>query len=1796
MKPQVEQELAHTLLMELLAYQFASPVRWIETQDVILGDKKAERLVEIGPSPTLVGMASRTLKANYQSYDAALSLQREVLSYAKDAKQIYYDVDPPEPPAAEEPKSDSQAPAPATQAPTAPVAPAPAAPAASAPAAVELDDVPLKAIQVLHTLVAHKIRKPLDQVSTSKAIKDLVGGKSTVQNEILGDLGKEFSAAPEKAEEIPIAELGETMGDGFSGKLGKHTSALIAKFAAAKMPGGFSLSNVRKYLQSRWGLPQGRQDGVLLIALTNEPASRLGSEGDAKAFLDAQAQLYAKQEGVTLSSPSAGAGGGGGGGGGTIDAAALEEVTKDSKALARQQLELLARYLKIDLRKGDKQVQVQKDATEVLQKDLDLWLSEHGDVYATGIQPIFSPKKSRKYDSYWNWARQECMRMFYDIIWGKLSTIDREIVSRCIAIMNRANPTLIDVMLYYIDHVPTYRGENFELARDLAKQLMENCKEALGSNPVYKDVYHPTGPHTEITSKGAIEYAEIPRPECRKLEQYVFEMAQGHELTRDTDGPMSQLEDLYRTIGGGDKDAEKIFDILRVRLSKARAELPAKGMRQDIIPFLHLKGRVNDGWKYSAALSGTYLNGLEKAAREGVSFQGKTALLTGAGKGSIGAKALEGLLMGGAKVVVTTSRFSKSATDYYQSLYTRFGAAGSTLVVVPFNQASVTDCKALVEFVYGGLGWDLDFIIPFAAIPEGGIEIDGIESKSELAHRLMLTNVLRLLGLVKQEKEKRGVVTRPAQVVLPLSPNHGTFGGDGLYGESKVALETLFNRWHSESWGAYLTICGAIIGWTRGTGLMSQNNLVAEGIERLGVRTFSQQEMAFNLLGLMTPEVVSLAQQSPVWADLNGGMQNLPNLKEYMADLRKSLFDTAELRRAVAVETGIEQRVINGSQADMPYAHEKVQPRANIKFEFPTLKDYKELPARELKDMIDLDKVVVATGFSEVGPWGNSRTRWEMEAYGEFSLEGAVEMAWIMGLIRYHNGNVKGKPYSGWVDAKTGEPVDEHEVKPKYEPYILEHSGIRLTEPELIGFDPNRKNLLQEVIIEHDLEPFEATAETAAHFSHEQGDKVECFAIPDSEMWSVRFLKGARILVPKALQTSRLVSGQIPTGWNAKHYGIPDDIIQQVDGITLYALVSTVEALLSSGITDPYEFYRYVHVSEVANASGSGMGGMTALQNMFKDRFLDKTVQNDILQESFINTMSAWVNMLLLSASGPVKTPVGACATAVESVDSGVELLRSGAARIALVGGYDDLREEGIEEFGNMNATSNSITEIENGRPPSEMSRPTTTSRAGFMEAQGSGIQVLMTAQLAIDMGVPIYGIVALTATAMDKIGRSVPAPGKGIMTVAREVPKPSHPLLSLDYRRRQLEYRRRQIKQWVEDEKSWLDSQNLPREELGERIDQITKDARRQEKEAQSTWTVDFYKRDPHISPLRGALAVWGLGIDDIGVSSFHGTSTGANDKNESAAIHDMLVHLGRSKGNPVLGIFQKYLTGHPKGAAGAWMLNGVLQVLNTGIVPGNRNADNVDSVLEQFDRIQFPSITLQTYGVKAGTLTSFGFGQKGAFALLIHPDYLFSTLHKDVYDNYRSKVASRYDRTYRYLHDALCYNTMFRAKDKAPYTAEQERQVYLDPTARVDSGYSFAKLSQPKVETTLTSLSSQVTSESVGVDVELVSAINIDDETFLERNFTEAERNYCFSAPDPRASFVGTWSAKEAVFKSLGTVSQGGGAPLLDIEILREATGPKVVLHGQAKNAAQGRSVKVSISHDEVQAAAVAVASPPQ
>jgi fatty acid synthase subunit beta len=70
-----------------------------------------------------------------------------------------------------------------------------------------------------------------------------------------------------------------------------------------------------------------------------------------------------------------------------------------------------------------------------------------------------------------------------------------------------------------------------------------------------------------------------------------------------------------------------------------------------------------------------------------------------------------------------------------------------------------------------------------------------------------------------------------------------------------------------------------------------------------------------------------------------------------------------------------------------------------------------------------------------------------MEARGEFTIEGCIEMAWIMG---HNKKNFDGRRlkdnslYVGWVDSITNEPVDDKDVRGRYEKEILSRAGVRL--------------------------------------------------------------------------------------------------------------------------------------------------------------------------------------------------------------------------------------------------------------------------------------------------------------------------------------------------------------------------------------------------------------------------------------------------------------------------------------------------------------------------------------------------------------------------------------------------------------------------------------------------------------------------------------------------------------------------------------------------------------------------------
>lgn len=119
------------------------------------------------------------------------------------------------------------------------------------------------------------------------------------------------------------------------------------------------------------------------------------------------------------------------------------------------------------------------------------------------------------------------------------------------------------------------------------------------------------------------------------------------------------------------------------------------------------------------------------------------------------------------------------------------------------------------------------------------------------------------------------------------------------------------------------------------------------------------------------------------------------------------------------------------------------------------------------------------------------------------------------------------------------------------------------------------------------------------------------------------------------------------------------------------------------------------------------------------------------------------------------------------------------------------------------------------------------------------------------------------------------------------------------------------------------------------------------------------------------------------------------------------------------------------------------------------------------------------------------------------------------------------------------------------------------------------------------------------IGIGIDLVKISRIEKAgnghpAFLERVFTEREREYCGRMKYPAQHFAARFAAKEAVLKAFGT-GMGAGMKWTDIEVLHgEGGGPIVNMGGGVKDLADLRGVKqvlLSYSHDEGYAVAQAV-----
>ena len=1423
-------EVGRRVITELLAWQFASPVRWIETQDLLFTEEAAgglgvERFVEIGvkSAPTVAGLANNTLKLPEYAYSTV-----QVLNVERDAAVLFATDTDPETEAEAEDETPPPASAVATDVVPAPASSAPVA----APGAARPDDIGFGAADATCALIALSAKMRLDQIEALDSIESITDGASSRRNQLLVDLGSELDlGAIDGAADADLRAL-----RGQVNKLARTykpfgpvlSDAVNDSLRSVLGPSGRRPAAIAERVTKTWELGAGwaKHVTVEIVLGTREGSSVRGGplgglhDGalpDAAAVdkaIDEAVLAVAARNGVAVAIPSVG-----GTVGGVVDSAALDEfaqtVTGSGGVLAS------AARLVLGQLGLDNPITTAPVATDA--ELIDLVTAELGSDWPRLVAPAFDAKKTVLLDDRWASAREDLVTLWL--------ADDNEIDARWVTL-----------------------SESFEGA--------------------------------------------------------------GHVVATQADW--------WR--------------------GRALAE-----------------GRL-----VHAALYARIAAGAENP--DGGCYADEVAVVTGASKGSIAASVVGQLLNGGATVIATTSSLDDARLGFYKTLYRDSARFGAALWVVPANMASYSDIDALVSWVGNDQTENLGpqaihvkdaqtptMLFPFAA-PRVAGDLSEAGSRSEMEMKVLLWAVERLVGGCAAIGSERDIASR-LHVVLPGSPNRGMFGGDGAYGESKSALDAVVTRWGAESsWAARVTLAHALIGWTKGTGLMGRNDAIVDAVEAAGVQTYTTAEMAAMLLELCTPEARVAASAAPLKADLTGG---LGDIELDMAEL------AARAREEMAANAG-------GADDDGPtlgtIAALPSPPRG-----------YREAPPPDWEDLdVDPADLVVIVGGAELGPYGSSRTRFEMEIENELSAAGVLELAWTTGLLKWED-----DPKPGWYDTATGALVDESEIVESYHDAVVQRCGIREFVADGALHADHSAELLVSVFLDRDFSFVVSSEAEARAFEHADPERTVVRPTGDSTDWEVIRKAGTEIRVPRKAKLSRTVGGQIPTGFDATVWGISADMVASVDRVALWNIVATVDAFLSSGFT-PDELMRWVHPSQVASTQGTGIGGLTSMQTMFHGNLLGISKPNDILQEVLPNVVAAHVMQSYVGGYGAMVHPVGACATAAVSVEEGVDKIRLGKADLVVAGGFDDMTSDAITGFGDMSATADTEMMRAKGISDSKISRANDRRRLGFLEAQGGGTILLARGDLALKMGLPVLAVVGYAQSFADGVHTSIPAPGLGALGAGRG-------------------------------------------------------------------------GRD---SVLARSLARLGVGADDIAVISKHDTSTLANDPNETE-LHERLADaLGRSAGAPLFVVSQKTLTGHAKGGAAVFQMLGLCQILRDGVIPPNRSLDCLDDELAVSGHFVWPRETLRLgdrFALKAGLVTSLGFGHVSGLIALVHPQAFLAALSADERDDYVRRACTRVLAGQRRLASAIAGGTPMYEKpadrrfDHDIPEKMQEAAMLLDSSSRL-------------------------------------------------------------------------------------------------------------------------------------------------
>jgi acetoacetyl-[acyl-carrier protein] synthase len=253
-------------------------------------------------------------------------------------------------------------------------------------------------------------------------------------------------------------------------------------------------------------------------------------------------------------------------------------------------------------------------------------------------------------------------------------------------------------------------------------------------------------------------------------------------------------------------------------------------------------------------------------------------------------------------------------------------------------------------------------------------------------------------------------------------------------------------------------------------------------------------------------------------------------------------------------------------------------------------------------------------------------------------------------------------------------------------------------------------------------------------------------------------------------------AGQLPKGFDPSNY-YPARQHPKALQMTIFGMSDAIGQLGFKW----EEIQERINPDEVSVFSGAAIGQLDSFGfgGLMQSRIKGSRASSKNLALGLVEMSADFINAYVLGNVGRTGHSVGACATFLYNLQMGKEAIESGSSKVSIVGAAEaPITPEIIDGFFAMSALSDDkrMLELQASSGESIDSGPIQTracrpfgNNAGMVLGESSQFVILMEANLAIELGVDIYGSVASVHSHSDGRKSSISGPGVGnYITMAR--------------------------------------------------------------------------------------------------------------------------------------------------------------------------------------------------------------------------------------------------------------------------------------------------------------------------------------------------------------------------------------------------------------------------------------------